>query len=127
MAVKRIGKILDAGKRESIERHLETRQTIIKEANQCKGTAEAQKIDDKEDISKIDEWNVEIEGKLEIADNEVTRLKQWLTNAKRNEKLVAQEELFKLEMEMNEKKLKMQAELCVSKKKSGNRGMRNIC
>ena len=46
----------------------------------------------------------------------MTRLKQWLTDAERNEKFVAQEELFKLEMEMHEKKLKMQAELCVSKK-----------
>ena len=54
MAVKRTGKILDAGKRESIKRHLETLQTIIKEANQCKGTVEAQNINDKEDISKID-------------------------------------------------------------------------
>ncbi len=43
MAVKRTGNILDAGKRESIKRHLETLQTIIKEANQCKGTVEAQK------------------------------------------------------------------------------------
>ena len=84
------------------------------------------KINDKEDISKIDEWNVEIEAKLEIADKEVTRLKQWQTDAERNEKFVAQKELFKLEIEMHEKKLKMQAELCVFKKKSGNRGMRNI-
>ena len=76
MTVKRTDKILDAGKRESIKRHLETLQTIIKEANQCKGTVETQKINDKEDISKIDEWNVEIEGKLEIADNDVTRLKK---------------------------------------------------
>ena len=44
------------------------------------------------------------------------RLKQWLTDAERNEKFVAQEELFKLEIEMHEKKLKTQAELCVSKK-----------
>ena len=33
--------------------------------------------------------NVEVEGKLEIADSEVTRLKQWLTDAERNEKFVA--------------------------------------
>ena len=44
------------------------------------------------------------------------RLKQWLVDAERNEKFVAQEELFKLEMEMHEKKLKMQAKLCMSKK-----------
>jgi hypothetical protein len=116
MAVKRTGNILDAGKRESIKRHLGTLQTIIKEANQCKGTVEAQKISNKEDISKIDEWNVEIEGKLEIADNEVTRLEQWLAENERNEKFVAQEELFKLEMAMHQKKLKMQAELSVPQK-----------
>ncbi len=116
MAVKRTGNTLDAVKRESIKRHLGTLQTITKEANQCKGTVEAQKISNKEDISKIDEWNVEIEGKLEIADNEVTRLEQWLAENERNEKFVAQEELFKLEMAMHEKKLKMQAELSVPQK-----------
>ena len=56
---------------------------------------EVQKINDKEHISKIDGWNVEIEfeGKLEIADNEVTQLKQWLTDDEHNEKSVAQKEL----------------------------------
>ena len=87
----------------------------LKKQTSAFGTVEAQKINDKEDILKIDEWNVEIERKLEIADHEVTRLKQWLTDAERNDKFVAQEELFKFEMEMHEK-LKMQAELCVSKK-----------
>ena len=106
LAVKRTGNILDAGKRESIKRQLETLQTIIKEANQCKGTAEALKLSNKEDISKINEWNAEVESKLEIADNEVTQLKHWLSENERNEKFVAQEELFNLEMETHEKKIK---------------------
>ena len=39
-----------------------------------------------------------------------------LTDDERNEKFVTQEELFKLDVEMHEKKLKMQSELCVFKK-----------
>ena len=50
----------------------------------------------------------------------MTWLKQWLTDDEYNEKFVAQEELFKLEMEMHEKRLKMQTELCVSEKQPEN-------
>ena len=42
-AVKRTSKVLDAGKRETIRPHLETLQTVIKEANKSKSTAEAKK------------------------------------------------------------------------------------
>ena len=88
----------------------------LKKQTSAKALLKRKKLTIKKIFQKIDEWNVEIEGKLEIADKEVTRLKQWLADAERNEKFVAQEKLFKLEMEMHEKKLKIQAELCVSKK-----------
>ena len=116
IAVKRAGKVLDAGKRETINRHLETLQNIIKEANESKSTVEAQKISDKEDLSKIDEWNVGVETKLETADIEVALLGQWLAENERNEKFLVQEEFFKLEIRMHEEKLELRAELSATEK-----------
>ena len=60
---------------------------------------------------------LKVESRLEIADIEVTWLEHWLSENERNEKFVAQEELFKLEMAIHEKKLKMQAEIGVPEKK----------
>ena len=102
---------MDAGKSESIKRHLETLQTIVKETDQCKRTVEGKKIAKKEDISKINEWNDEIDGKLEEADNEVKRLQEWLDEKERAQKFVAQEEQFKFEVKLHEKRLEIQAEL----------------
>ena len=111
IGLKRTSTILDAGKSESIKRHLETLQTIAKETDQCKRTVEEKKIAKNEDISKINEWNDEIDGKLEEADNEVKRLQEWLDEKERAQKFVAQEEQFKFEVKLHEKRLEIQAEL----------------
>ena len=111
IGLKRTSTILDAGKSESIKRHLETLQTIAKETDQCKRTVEEKKIAKNEDISKINEWNDEIDGKLEEADNEVKRLQEWLDEKERTQKFVAQEEQFKFEVKLHEKRLEIQAEL----------------
>ena len=111
IGLKRTSTILDAGKSESIKRHLETLQTIAKETDQCKRTVEGKKIAKKEDISKINEWNDQIDGKLEEADNEVKRLQEWLDEKERAQKFVAQEEQFKFEVKLHEKRLEIQAEL----------------
>ena len=111
IGLKRTSTILDAGKSESIKRHLETLQTIVKETDQCKRTVEEKKIAKNEDISKINEWNDEIDGKLEEADNEVKRLQEWLDEKERTQKFVAQEEQFKFEVKLHEKRLEIQAEL----------------
>ena len=111
IGLKRTSTILDAGKSESIKRHLETLQTIVKETDQCKRTVEEKKIAKNEDISKINEWNDEIDGKLEEADNEVKRLQEWLDEKERAQKFVAQEEQFKFEVKLHEKRLEIQAEL----------------
>ena len=78
IAVKRTSKTLESGKREPIKQHLETLQTVLKEANECKRAEELKKISDDEDIANIDEWNAEIEGELEGADNEVLRPEELL-------------------------------------------------
>ena len=122
IGLKRTSTILDAGKSESIKRHLETLQTIVKETDQCKRTVEEKKIAKNEDISKINEWNDQIDGKLEEADNEVKRLQEWLDEKERAQKFVAQEEQFKFEVKLHEKRLEMEAELAnIPKPKTGTR------
>ena len=119
IAVKRTSKTLESGKREPIKRHLETLQTVLKETNECK---RAEELSDDEDIANIDEWNAEIEGELESADNEVLRLEEWLVERERKEKLVAQEDMVKLELDMHERKLKMQEELSKPKPETEESG-----
>ncbi|CAB4007532.1 Hypothetical predicted protein [Paramuricea clavata] len=109
--VKRTQAILDSGKRVAIKRHLEALQTTAKETNECKRTVEAAKITEKEELSKINEWSDEIDHKFDIADEAMMRLEKWLVDAERAEKFVTQEEQFKYELKLHEKKLEMQAEL----------------
>ncbi|XP_028415553.1 uncharacterized protein LOC114538695 [Dendronephthya gigantea] len=109
IAVGRTQAILDSGKRVAIRRHLDALQTIAKETNNCKRAVEAEKIANKEDLTKIDEWNSEIDDKFELADEATAQLETWLTEAKRAEKFVAQEEQLKNELRLHEKKLEMQA------------------
>ena len=111
IAVERTQAILSSGKRVSIKRHLEALQTTAKETNDCKRAVEAVKITNKEERTKIDEWNSEIDSQFEKADEASSQLEKWLVDAERAEKFVAQEEELKHELKMHEKKLQMQAEL----------------
>jgi hypothetical protein len=111
IAVGRSKQALESGKTESIKRHLQALREIIREANNAKQAAEAVKIDNSEDIEKIDEWNNEVEAKLEIADAEIERLQKWISEKELSEEIVAEEGRLKLELAMHEKKLKMQHEL----------------
>ncbi|XP_028414003.1 uncharacterized protein LOC114536864 [Dendronephthya gigantea] len=111
ITVERTNNILDSGKRVTIKRHLETIQAIAKDANQCKNIVEATKIAEKAELSEISEWSNEIDAKLEAADATVAELEEWLAKNEQAQKLVAQEEQFRFEMELHEKRLKMQAEL----------------
>ena len=69
MAVKRTGKILDAGKREPLNGISKRyRQSLRKQTSKKAPSRSTKNYDiSKEDISKIDEWNVKIEDKQEIA------------------------------------------------------------
>ena len=107
----RTGKILDAGKRETIERHLKALQTTISETDQCKRTVEAEKIGKKEDLAEISDWNTEIEAKIGEAEDEVNRLQQWLDGKKMEEENYAREEQLKFEVKLGETKLQMQAKI----------------
>lgn len=111
IAVERTEAILSSGKRVSIKRHLEALQTTAKETNDYKRAVEAEKITNKEERTKIDEWNNVIDSEFEKADEATSKREKWLVDAERAEKFVAQEDELKHQLKMHEKKLQMQAEL----------------
>ena len=82
-----------------------------KETKDCKHAVEAEKITNKEERAKIDEWNNSIDSEFEKADEAMSKLEQWLVDAERAEKFVAQEDELKHQLKMYENKLQMQAEL----------------
>jgi hypothetical protein len=78
MAKNRVEKILKTNDHARIERQQETLKNLISEANTCKNTVEGMKIAQKVSLEEIEEWNMEVEGKIGEADSEVARLKAWL-------------------------------------------------
>ena len=110
IAVERAEAILSSGKRVSIN-YLEALQTAAKETKDCKRAVVAEKNTNKEERTKIDEWNNLIDSEFEKADEAMLKLEQWLVDAERAEKFVAQEDELTHQLKMHEKKLQMQAEL----------------
>jgi hypothetical protein len=117
LGVDRTKSILDSGKPESIKRHLNALRETVREANEHKRTVEAAKIWAEESAENINEWNLAIEGQIEQGDVEINRLEQWLSEKKLSEKQLAQEEQFRAELNLHEKRLKMKAELELSRTK----------
>ena len=115
LGVLRMKNILDSGKSESIKRHLDALRETVRESNELKRAAEAAKIELGESVEKINDWNNETDAKIELADVEIDQLESWLAEKERSEHLVAQEEQFNVELKLHEKRMKMKAELELSK------------
>ena len=115
LGVLRTKNILDSGKRESIKRHLDALRETVRESNELKRAAEAAKIELGESVEKINDWNNETDAKIELADVEIDQLESWLAEKERAEHLVAQEKQFNVELKLHEKRMKMKAELELSK------------
>ena len=111
ITVQRTKSILESGKRESIKRQLEALKMTLHETDQCKRAVETKKITEKEDLSEINEWNDEVNTKMDEADGEVSLLQGWLDEKEKEARTSAQEEQFKFELKLHEKKLKLQAEV----------------
>ncbi len=86
--------VLSTGKRVAIKRHLDALQTTANEASQCRRTAEAFKIENKEELSQIKEWNNELDLKFDAADAAIQNLEDFLAEAEKAEKVVTCEEEF---------------------------------
>ncbi|CAB4040729.1 Hypothetical predicted protein, partial [Paramuricea clavata] len=78
LSVKKTASILEKGKEEAIERHLSALKVITSEVDQCKQTVEELKLADKTDLEAIAEFEASVDERIEAADDEVTRIKQWL-------------------------------------------------
>ena len=115
LGVLRTKNILDSGKRESVKRHLDALRETVRESNELKRAAEAAKIELGESVEKINDWNNETDAKIELADVEIDQLESWLPGKERAEHLVAQEKQFNVELKLHEKRMKMKAELELSK------------
>ena len=115
LSVGRTNNILDSGKPESIKRHLSALRETVREANECKRAVESEKIEADKSAEEINDWNIEVETKIERADDSVNRLENWLSERKRTVDNVAQEEQFKIELKLHEKRMKMKAELELTK------------
>ena len=111
ITVHRTKSVLQSGRPETIKRHLEALRATLQEADECKRAVEVVKISDKEELSKINEWNDDIDARLAEADGEINRIENWLSDKRQEEVMVAQEDQLKFEVKLHETRLKLQMEL----------------
>jgi hypothetical protein len=105
LSVKKTASILEKGKEEAIERHLSALKVITSEVDQCKRTVEQLKLADKTDLEGNAEFEASVDEKIEAADGEVTRIKQWL-QGKEAERVAAEKEgRIQFEMKLHQLKL----------------------
>ena len=102
--------MLNAGKRVAIKRHLAALQTTANEANECRRTTEAFKIENKEELSKIKEWSDELDLKFDVAHAAIQNLENFFAEAKEAKMFVTHEEELKHQKFLHEEKTKMQTE-----------------
>ena len=97
---KRTEQVLSSGTIEAIERHSGAlRSTMLKSIkNRRKGRSFRNRF-------------VECRGRMSKADEEVRLLRKWLENRKREDEMTAREDQLKFEMELHERKIKLQADL----------------
>lgn len=108
---KRTEQVLSLGSVEAIERHLGALRPTITEADNLKRSLEALKIAAKVDLTQIGTWNSEVDLQLMKAEEEVGRLRKWFEDRKRQEEITAHEDQIKFEMELHERKIKLQTDL----------------
>ena len=95
--------VLSAGKQVSIKQHLEALQTTANKTNECRRIAEAFKIAQKQEISEIKEWNLNLDVKLDATHVAIENLQKSITEAEKAEKFETHEEELKREMSLYEK------------------------
>ncbi|XP_046864613.1 uncharacterized protein LOC124459129 [Xenia sp. Carnegie-2017] len=115
LSAQRTAKILDSGKRETIERQLNALKTTINEADNFKRAVEAAKIEREDDLEEISDWNAEIETKISEAEDEINKLQHWLINRKLEEENHAREEQLRFEVKLQETKAQVNAKIQNSK------------
>ena len=70
---------------DKVERQIKALKELSGEADQLKRTLEGLKIAAKESAEEVKQWNDEIEEKITRADDDISRLKEWLEKTKRED------------------------------------------
>ena len=77
--------ILAANNRAGIERQLEILKNLIRQTNEHRNTVEEMKISGDVRHEDIEAWHCEIGKKINEANREVARLRDWLSQPQNNE------------------------------------------
>ena len=83
MTLEKTNAVISSSNSEAIERHYQTLKTITADVSRLRLGVEAKKIEAKEQMEKIQTWNADIDAKLEGADLEVGKVRQWLDDRKK--------------------------------------------
>ena len=103
--------VLEKGKHEAIKRHLSTLKHLSKKVNRMRLDVEMAKLEAKEEITALQEWNDWFDAKLEKADSDVERVTSWLDNCRKEKEAHAQEQKLHFKAKLHQTRLDMQAEL----------------
>ena len=92
MTCKRTNGVLTSNKDTAIQRHLEGIRALSREVETSRREVEAIKIEQSKDDEEVLQWNTEIEGEIEKADDDIKRLEKWQDEYKRGKEHTAREE-----------------------------------
>ena len=120
IAVDRTDSILESGYEEMVERHLSALKALASEADQHKRALEEFKMEAKEDIEGIQQWNLEVDAKIITADQAVKRLKTALNDYQEEKTRDKQGKELEFERKLFEAKLQYQTELHLAKEQETN-------
>ena len=103
--------VLKSGKRSTISRHLTNLKEILTEVDNARRAFEAEKITAKVSDEEISEWNDGIMAKIELADDQIENIEEWLARRKMEVANQEREEKIQFEIKLHETKLKLQEDL----------------
>ena len=107
----RTEKIIQSGKWDRVERHQNALKELAGEADQLKRKLEEMKIAAKENVDHVKKWSDEIETRIDEAEEDVTRLREWAETMKKEESQKLRDEELKYEQKLFETRLQFQSEL----------------
>ena len=102
---------LDSNRQDNIERHCAALKTITDSVNKLSLAVEESKIEAKEGIAEITKWDDELDVKLNNADKETERLREWPEQRKQDEEKISREQQFTFEAKLHQTRMKFQAEV----------------
>ncbi|XP_028419027.1 uncharacterized protein LOC114544609 [Dendronephthya gigantea] len=121
-AIEKSDQVLKTEKKRVILRHIECLKETISKVNKLRISVEATKIAAKIKSEEIDNWNQDIESKLEEADSRTDLLEEWLhyqdaevekrqLESKAIQEDIEREKRLKFELKLHEAKVKLQNEI----------------